>query len=370
MLKIISHKKIKILYKNISMKNTLTSIIAAAIFFAGCHKADTNTPDTFPATEQTVINDFTDDVAVSQYSDLVNAANNLNTKITALNDDATDGSLTEAQNAWKSLRTVWEQCEGFLFGPVEDNEYDPQMDTWPTDANQFDSLLNSNNDLKLADIEALAYNLRGFHPVEYLIFGEHGDKKAADLTAHQKKYMVSATTDIVNICNSLYASWTQAPTNFAQQVKTAGSGSTVYTSKQDLFIAIVGAMQGICEEVGEGKMKEPFDARDPKIVESPYSGNSTLDFKNNITGLQTVYLGRNGSSGISTLVNLRNKSLDNKIKSQITAAINSFDNITLPFEQAIIDQRSQVQQAMDAINTLDETLEEELIPFIQQQVKD
>jgi predicted lipoprotein len=117
-------------------------------------------------------------------------------------------------------------------------------------------------------------------------------------------------------------------------------------------------------------MKEPFDARNPKIVESPYSGNSTLDFKNNITGLQTVYLGRDGSSGISTLVSLRNKSLDNKIKSQITAAINSFDNITLPFEQAIIDQRSQVQQTMDAINALAETLEEELIPFIQQQVKD
>ncbi len=129
-------------------------------------------------------------------------------------------------------------------------------------------------------------------------------------------------------------------------------------------------MQGICEEVGEGKMKEPFDARDPKIVESPYSGNSTTDFKNNIIGLQTVYLGRNGSLGISNLVSLRNKSLDTKIKSQITAAINSFDNITKPFEQAILNQRSQVQQTMDAINTLNETMEEELLPFIQQQVKD
>lgn len=352
------------------MKNTFNYILAATIFFAGCHKADTDAPDTFPATEQTVINDFTDDVALSQYSDLVNASGDLNTKITALNSDATDANLTAAQNSWRALRTVWEQCEGFLFGPVEDNDYDPQMDTWPTDANQFDSLLASNNELGLSNIEALPYNLRGFHPVEYLIFGENGNKKASDLTAREKKYMVSATMDIVNICNAVNASWAEAPTNFAQQVKTAGDGSTVYSTKQDLFIAIVGAMQGICEEVGEGKMKEPFDARDPKIVESPYSGNSTADFKNNITGLQTVYIGRNGSSGITTLVALRNKSLDNKIRSQITAAINSFDNITEPYEKAIIDQRSQIQQTMDAVNTLDETLEEELIPFIQQQVKD
>ena len=351
------------------MKNTLT-IIIAIIFFTSCHKADTSTPDSFPATEQTVLNDFTDDVAIDQYNNLRNAATDLNTKIAALNTDATDANLTAAQNSWKSLRTIWEQCEGFLFGPVEDNEYDPQMDTWPTDQTQFDSLLNSSNNLELTDIQLLPYNLRGFHPVEYLIFGNHGDKKASDVTARQKKYMASAAADIVNICNSLYTSWTEASSNFSQQVKTAGTGSTVYSTKQELFMAIVGAMQGICEEVGEGKMKEPFDARDPKIVESPYSGNSTTDFKNNIIGLQTVYLGRNGSTGISNLVSLKNKSLDNTIRSQITAAINSFDNITEPFEQAIINQRPQVQQTIDAVNTLNETIEEQLLPFIQQQIKD
>ena len=125
------------------MNNKLTAIIIATTIFAGCHKADDDTPDTFPATEQTVLNDFTDDVAITQYSDLKNAASDLNAKITALNTDATDANLTAAQTSWKSLRTVWEQCEGFLFGPVEDDEYDPQMDTWPTDAVQFDSLLNS-----------------------------------------------------------------------------------------------------------------------------------------------------------------------------------------------------------------------------------
>ena len=154
------------------------------------------------------------------------------------------------------------------------------------------------------------------------------------------------------------------------RLKAAGNGSTTYTTKQDVFSAIVGAMQGICEEVGTGKMKEPFDARDPNIVESPYSGNSTKDFKNNIIGLQTVYVGRNGSTGISSLVNIRNKSLDNLIQSQISAAINSFDLITQPYEDAIINQRSQVQQTMDAINALNETIEEQLIPFIKQQVKD
>jgi predicted lipoprotein len=203
-----------------------------------------------------------------------------------------------------------------------------------------------------------------------LIFGEDGNKSAAELTDRQKKYMLSATTDVVNICNALYGSWTDGSDAFGQQVKTAGNGSTVYSKKQEAFNAIIGAMQAICEEVGDGKMKEPFDAQDPNIVESPYSNNSTIDFKNNIIGLQTVYLGRNGSAGISNLVSERNKSLDTKIKSQIAAAISSFDNITIPYEDAIIDQRTQVQQTMDALNTLDETIEEELMPFIIQYILD
>lgn len=351
------------------MKNKLSAIIIAAAIFTSCHKDHDETPDTFPATEQTVLNDFTDDVAIDQYADLNNAANDLNAKITTLNTSATDDNISAARNSWKALRTVWEQCEGYLFGPVEDNEYDPQMDTWPTDANQFDSLLSSSNPLELSDIQALPFNLRGFHPVEYLIFGENGNKPASALTARQKKYMVSASADIVNICNSLYASWTDGSAAFGQQIKKAGSGSTVYSTKQEVFIAIVTAMQGICEEVGEGKMKEPFDARDPSIVESPYSGNSTTDFKNNIIGLRTVYLG-NGGTGITNLVSLKNKSLDNDIKAKISAAINSFDNITMPFEDAILDQRPQVQQTMNLLDDLSETLANDLIPFIQQQVKD
>ena len=133
---------------------------------------------------------------------------------------------------------------------------------------------------------------------------------------------------------------------------------------------MVGGMIDICGEVGDGKMKEPFDAMNPSIVESPYSGNSTVDFKNNITGAQIVYLGSNGGKGISALVAEKNKALYQKIKTQFTAAINSFENISEYYEDAIINQRVQVQQTIDAINTLATTIEQELIPFVQQNILD
>jgi predicted lipoprotein len=265
---------------------------------------------------------------------------------------------------------VWEQSEGFLFGPVEDNDYDPNMDTWPTDYVQMDSLLASSNALDVSDIQGFTLSLRGFHPIEYIIFGNQGSRTAAQLTARQKLYMRNLSTDITSTCNDLYLSWSSAPVNFAQQVLTAGNGSTKYAKRQEVFMALAGALSGICEEVGEGKMKEPFDAKDPQLVESPYSGNSTTDFKNNIIGIRNVYMGVNGGKGLKDLVAAKNKSLDNDIQNKITAAINSFDNITQPYEEAIINQRTQIQQTMTLLGDLKDAIENDLVPFIQQNILD
>jgi predicted lipoprotein len=341
------------------------------ITVTSCNKASTSTSSSasnFDSLITTALVDFTNNSAISGYSKLSANASILNSAIQTLNATSTDDNLATAKTAWLNMRQTWEQCEGFLFGPIEDNDYDPNMDTWPTDYNQMDSLLASSNALEVSDIQNLTLSLRGFHPIEYLIFGNHGSRKAADLTARQKKYMISLATDLTNTCNALYLSWTSAPTNFAEQVTGAGTSNSKYAKKQDVYMAIVGAMSDICDEVGASKMKEPFEAKDSFLVESPYSGNSLTDFKNNIIGAQNVYLGVNGGKGLKDLVAAKNKSLDNTIQAQFTAAINSFNNITVVYEEAIFTQRTQVQQTMDALATLQSTIENQLVPFVQQNI--
>lgn len=353
-------------------KNIFLFIAGAGLLFASCHKA--SSPDTatdFATLEETVITDFTNNVALAQYSNLTSAAVALNGAIATLNTSTTDANLLAAQTAWKNMRNTWEQCEGFLFGPVEDNDYDPNTDTWPTDYTQMDSLLASNNDLDRADVQNLPQTLRGYHPIEYIIFGVGGSRAAASLTAREKKYMVSLAEDLLyNNVQPLYDSWVSGSSSYAQQVLNAGKGSTQFEKRQDLFIALVSGMSDICSEVGEGKMFEPFTAIDSTITESPYSGNTLIDFKNNVIGLRNVYLGLNGGKGIKDLVASRNKNLDNQIQNQITAAINSFDNITVRFEKAIYDQRTQVQNTMTQLGTLKDMLDNDLKNFIMENVQD
>ena len=365
------------------MKHTLIFCSSTLILsLSACVKSsDSGGSETFPTIEYDVIGDFVNQTALPQYDSLVAKGKTLNTAILALSNDATDARLRTVQAAWRDTRTVWERCEGFLIGPVEDFDYDPNTDTWPTDYHQMDSLLVSNNPLQASDVARLPSTLRGYHPIEYLIFGEGGTRTAAQLDSRKMQYLVSLSADLLdNNIAPLLDAWLSAPVNFAQSVLTAGSGSSVYTTRLSFFLDITGdnGMAGICNEVGEqdpdGKIYNPYITKDSTLTESPYSGNSLIDFRNNIIGVQQVYMGLNGGKGIHALVAAKNAALDNQIQTAITAAVSSFDNISgsdnQRFEEAIFDRRTQIQATMSRLNDLQSLLENDLTHFIKQYVKD
>ena len=362
------------------MKKIIGIITIMALLMTGCKKEDTNNPatDDFNTLKTTVITDFVNIVALPGYSELKSKAAVLNDAVVALNTTTTDANLTTAKNAWKDLRSTWEKCEGYLFGPVDADEHDPETDTWPVNFVDLDALLADNSHpLTVADIESLTNRaLKGYHPIEYVLWGKKSaPQTAASLNANsrQKLYIVSLTAALKNQADALYTSWIASGGNYANVVLTAGtSGNTVFPKKQDAYITLLEGFLGICGEVADGKMKEPFDAEaiqagsGGQLVESPFSGNSVTDFKNNITGAYNVYLGKFNAQGkgMTDLVKAKNISLDNSIRAKFEAAIGTFNSISLPYEDAIVSQRIQCQQTMTAIGELAALLDSDLRAFI------
>ena len=159
--------------------------------------------------------------------------------------------------------------------------------------------------------------------------------------------------------------------NYGNIFINAGNGSAIYETQRAAFEELVNAMTGICDEVANGKMDEVYLAKDPSLEESPFSKNSITDFTHNIRGVENVYLSRYSADGkgLEDLVKKYNLSLDNEIKTNISSAIGALNTVTVPFGEAIISQPLQVQNAIDAINALKTTLEEKLLPFVQQHSK-
>jgi putative iron-regulated protein len=354
---------------------SITPVLAGLLIISSCKKDNTNNNVTVQATlEQNVLTDFAENLVNPNYQDIQAKALIMKNAISTFNASPTDANLLAIRTAWVNTRTTWESCEGFLFGPVEDFDYDPDMDDWPVNKTDLDALLASSNPLQVSDISNLGTTLKGFHAIEYVIFGVGGTQKAANISPRDTVYLSSLGQSLYNTTTELRNSWdpTQA-NNFTLQVVNAGKGSTRFTTRQAVFLALVGSMSDICNEVANEKMQTPFAAQDSTLDESSFSHNSVNDFRNNITGVlhayKCEYTGTGGHS-LSELIASKNASLDNTIQTQINAAIASFNQITTTYEKAIYTQQTQVKAVQAAINTLKATLDGDLTNFIQVNVKD
>lgn len=340
------------------------------IFLSSC-KDNTNVS---PAIDETlneeVLESFSDNLAVTVYQDLQAKANLLYNDVQSLSQDgATQDELEACQSAWRAARQAWEQSEAFLFGPVSTENIDPRIDTWPVNFTDLDAQLDSDHAFTESYINNLEDALKGFHPIEYLIFGEGGNKTANQLTARDLEYLQGLTLNLTTLTTQLADQWNKDDlSSYYFQFIEAGKGSSTYGTQRAAFEEMVNAMVDICDEVANGKLTEPFVASDPSLEESPFSKNSFVDFTNNITGVQDVYLGKylTDGMGLEDMVRKNNLQLDGEIKTSLNTAISTLNNFAEPFGAAIIDQRVQVQKAIDAVNDLKTLLEEKLLPYVQQ----
>jgi predicted lipoprotein len=349
------------------MKKIFALSCFAGIIFCSCKKEDPQ-PAPSPDLQQQIISDLAVNVISGSYTDLDAKAGLLNQDILNFSANINETNLSVCKQDWRDCRSAWEQSEAFLFGPVSTQNIDPRIDTWPVNFADLDSVLASSAVFTAGYVDSLDDALRGFHPIEYLLFGVNGNKTAADFTTRELEYLDALSADLHSLVSQLPVYWnTSSSTNYFHEFISAGNGSSIYSTKRSAYEEVVNAMIGICEEVGDGKISEPFIAQNPALEESPFAFNSMADFTHNIQGVKNIYLGMYSTNGkgIEDLVRAYNLSLDGEIKQKMDAAIASLGTITVPFGQAITQQPTQIQNSINALHDLKTALEDDLLPFVQ-----
>jgi putative iron-regulated protein len=334
-----------------------TLFIAIPLTLAGvsCSKSkDDNNGDDTKALQTQVLADASV-VCRTSYQDMYTKAVALQASIAALNTTTNADNLATSRANWKAMRNTWEQTEAWLFGPVSANEIDPRIDTWPVDFTALDGIINGSDVLNEAYVDGLEESLKGFHPIEYLLWGQNGNKTAAQFTIRQKQYLVALTANLVKLTTEVRDSWVSD--GYDKSFAAGGKAS---------MLQLVDGMAGIAEEVGTAKMQEPFDASDPTLEESPFAKNSITDFTNNIKGIMAMYQGKftTDGKGMEDFVRAGNLSLDASIKAKHAAAIAALAEISKPFGDAITQERSKVSNAMTKIGELQAVLNGDLRVYI------
>ena len=346
-------------------------VIGVSIIFSSCRKAkpaDETSSATSSTLKKDILVDLSANVIYATYLDLAYKANDLQTAIVTFSNTPNAANLVVSQQAWKNVRSAWEQGEGFLFGPVSVDNIDPRIDTWPINFARLDSVLLSSAVFTSTYMDNLEESLKGFHPIEYLLFGSNGNKIAASFTTRELDYLYALSTNLNTLCNQVKTSWN--PTlagNYTNEFNTAGSGSSIYPTQRSAYEQVMDAMIDICDEVANSKIAEPYIQQNSSLEESPFASNSIIDFTDNIRSVQNMYLGKysNDGKGLEDLIKANNLTMDGVIKIRISNSLSALGNITVPFGQAISSQKTQVQDCIQSINDLKDYLETTVKPYIQ-----
>ncbi len=354
------------------MKTKIMSLglIAASFLFFNCSNND-DTTEIQPTDDlqATVLLDLTQNIISETYSDLNNKALGLKQAINTFVTTATEANLTAVKNAWIETRKPWEQSEGFLYGPVETEGIDPAMDTWPVDVEAMNNILNSNQSITVSLLSS-NNEARGFHLIEFLVWGEDGTKKATDITERQKQYLKAAAEDLQINTQFLYNAWKIDGGNYGKNFTTAGLTNLLYPSKVAALEEIVAGLITIADEVASGKIEDPLNSEGttpfPEKEESRFSNNSKLDFADNMRSIRNIYLGQYGKdfNGLTHIVSKENKALDSEIKAKIENAIKAIEAIPGTFTKAIHNNRQEVIAAQNKVKELQMVLQTKLKPFI------
>lgn len=356
------------------MKSTSVYIVLIATALAfGCKKSKKTDDPSNPATsngdmKKEILSDVASNVIYASYTDLALKSDNLYSAIVTFSASGSTTDLNNARQAWKDVRTVYEQSEGFLFGPMSTANIDPRVDTWPINYVRLDSILSSSATFNATYVDNLEEALKGFHPIEYLLFGNGGSKAASSFTTREKDFLVALADNLKTLAHLVKSDWDPAINgNYSVVFTTAGNGSSIYPTIRSAYEEMLHAMSDICDEVANGKIAEPYTQHDPSLEESPFSANSIKDFTSNIKSVQNVYLGKytTDGKGLEDLIKANNLSMDGAIKTKINYSLTALGNITDPFGQAISTQPVQVQNAMTTINDLKDYLDNTVLPYVQ-----
>jgi putative iron-regulated protein len=348
-------------------------------------------------TDRQIIVDFADQVVIPTFESVANRADALSAALDAFTKTPNPQTLKTARSAWIAARFAWEQTECFGFGPIKSEGYDANFDSWPIDQNDLAAILASGDQITPGYIERLQGSTKGFHLIEYLLFGEDSRKAATGFSPRELTFLQHLGGDFAQVAHRMAASWTQGSADkpaYRQILVTAGAADNhAYPTLAAAAQEMVGGMVESLTEVADKKLGEPFEKKDPKLAESRFSLNTLADIQSNLQGSENVYLGRvanaqfanaqfanaqfanaqfanaqtkSAQAGLSRFVAQRHPELDTKVKQQFQAARSALAKIPQPFETAVLAPQAAeaIREARSAISSLQETLDKEVKPLL------
>lgn len=301
--------------------------------------------------ETAVLKDIAEIVAKPSYAALKTASDELKVALDALVAGPSEDLLGAAQKKWKATMTSWNQSRTFAFGPAKDSEPDIRWHLG-ADPEAIEESITAGSPF---DIGALGTSRKGLPALEYLLFDLAGGNAAIlekfSASADRVTFVGALAADLSAEIDALVSAWD----DHANELASAGDGSTVYKSPKDAMDALYNQLIYVAD-LGIAQIKAPLlgstGALSPELEEARLSDNTLPDTFAQVAAITSVYEGSYADVsglGVSALVKDRSPELDDQVRSAIAAAKSALEAIPPPLREALLGDVSVLQDAVDKL---------------------
>ncbi|MEJ7604421.1 MAG: imelysin family protein [Kofleriaceae bacterium] len=275
-------------------------------------------------------------------------------------------ALDRARAAWRAARVPWKQSEAFAFGPAMDERLAAAIDQVVEPA-RIDDELAGTAALTPAYVANLGANKKGFHTVEYLVFGDDATILAALAGEPRRRdYVTSLGVALAADMQRLAQLWSE---DYVAVLTLPGAGNATFPTIKTVVDTVVNESVFLAELIADSRIGKPLGnasggTPQPALEESGPSDNSLADMTASLQGIQAVYRGTRdggGEAGVRALIASRSPALDREVELALSNALAAIAAVPRPFRTAIVTARAEVEAAYAAVKELKTLLGTEVV---------
>src|SRR5690606_26909640 len=125
------------------MKKILLAFGITTVLFTSCSKNEGDNNDNNDLNRKNMLNNYAENYVIPAYENMLGKLTELKAKTESFTSTPNEANLTDLQQSWREVYTIWQRTEMLEFGPAEDASLRMYMNIYPVSVTKVNSNISS-----------------------------------------------------------------------------------------------------------------------------------------------------------------------------------------------------------------------------------